>query len=108
MMIRSLALAMMLLTQVPIPAQAMDIRGAKEAGLVGERPDGLVGAVGGDESVAALVSRINEARLAKYNEIARRNGTTPQAVQIIAGRELAAKTPSGHFVMDEAGVWRKK
>lgn len=105
----SLALLAFLLIFPAAPGWSMGLREAKSTGLVGERPDGLVGAVEtANDDVAALISRVNAARIAKYEDIASRNGTSPQAVQSIAGKELIGKAPPGTLIMDESGTWYKK
>ncbi|NYZ12163.1 YdbL family protein [Azospirillum sp. RWY-5-1] len=92
-----------------LPALAQDeLANAKQAGHVGERPDGLVGAVpGAPASAAALAERVNAARLARYGEMAKANGTSLQAVQAIAGKELIGRTPAGQYVFAN-GAWVRK
>jgi uncharacterized protein YdbL (DUF1318 family) len=90
-------------------AYALDLDGARAQGLVGERADGLVGAVSNAPDVAALVKTINAARMAKYQEIAAKEGTKIDAVQAIAGAKQVDKArDSGWFYMDESGAWKKK
>jgi uncharacterized protein YdbL (DUF1318 family) len=80
---------------------------ARAAGQVGERADGLVGAVASvPPGVAQTIASINAQRLATYRSIAQRTGTPIDAVQKEAGNRLIAATPTGQFVMD--GSWRKK
>ena len=92
------------------PAAALSLKEAKTRGLVGERPDGLLGIVDPDapEEVRKLVDRINTRRLEKYAEIAKKRGVPVAAVAVIAGRKLIEKTPPGWYVMDEKGNWYRK
>jgi uncharacterized protein YdbL (DUF1318 family) len=86
-------------------ADALDA--ARAAGQVGERADGLVGAVGSvPPAVAQTISSINAQRLATYRSIAQKTGTAIDAVQKEAGDHLIAATPKGQYVMD--GSWHKK
>lgn len=92
------------------PALALDLDQARATGVVGERPDGLVGAVSGtaNAEVAALVDTINKARLDAYRALAQKEGTPLEAVQAVAGeRQLQAATRNGWYVMDASGRWRK-
>ena len=83
---------------------------AKAAGLVGERPDGLVGIVdpGAGADVVGLVDTVNRQRLAHYAEIAAANNSTIEQVQAVAGAQLIERTPSGQYVMDASGRWFMK
>lgn len=102
--VASLAL---LLLAVPAGAQSLD--SVKAQGLVGERADGLLGFVGDPPAgVRQLVNAINDRRLAEYQEIARRTGTSLPAVQAIAGEKAIAASPPGTFVMGASGGWRRK
>lgn len=93
------------------PAFALDLDEARTTGVVGERPDGLVGAVTADASpeVRALVENINRARLEAYRGLAQKEGTPLEAVQAVAGeRQIQAAARNGWYVMDAGGQWRKR
>lgn len=82
---------------------------AKAQGLVGERPDGLVALVmGGTPELQALVTQVNEQRLAEYRQIATDTQAPLEAVQARAGRQIIERLPSGQYFMDAAGRWRQK
>jgi uncharacterized protein YdbL (DUF1318 family) len=86
-------------------ADALD--SARAAGQVGERADGMVGAVGAvPPALAQTIAGINAQRLATYRAIAQKTGTPIDAVQKQAGDHLIAATPAGQYVMD--GSWHKK
>lgn len=99
-----------LLTAAAAPAWALSLDEAKQMGYVGERADGYVGVVSPKAPAEArdLVNQINAARREKYQGVAKRHNTDPRAVEAIAGKRLLDQTPSGTFVMDGAGAWRKK
>jgi uncharacterized protein YdbL (DUF1318 family) len=82
----------------------------KSQGLVGERPDGLVGAVADtvQPQIRDLIERVNAQRLERYREIARTNGTSVGDVQALAGRRLIDRTPKGQFVMTAQGRWVRR
>ena len=86
-------------------ADALDA--ARAAGQVGERADGMVGAVGSvPADMAKTIASINAQRLATYRSIAQKTGTPIDAVQKQAGDHLIAATPKGQYVMDSS--WHKK
>ncbi len=93
----------------PVAAQT-SLEDAKAAGLVGERPDGLVGVVaaGAAPDVLALVDDVNRQRMVRYAELAAGNNSTVEAVQTVAGAQLIERTLAGQFVMNAAGRWIKK
>lgn len=110
---RALTAALFLLAAPAVisgPALAQDaLAAAKTAGQIGERPDGLVGAVpGAPPLVETLVAEVNAQRLARYKQIARSNGTALDKVQAVAGQQLVERTPAGQFVMTPAGQWQRK
>jgi hypothetical protein len=89
---------------------ALTLDNAKQDGLVGEKPDGLLGVViaAPPEDVKSLVDSTNSQRLEKYNSIAAKNGTPVDQVQALAGKTLISKTQSGQYIMNSAGEWQKK
>ncbi|PJA32275.1 MAG: DUF1318 domain-containing protein [Zetaproteobacteria bacterium CG_4_9_14_3_um_filter_53_7] len=90
-------------------AWSADLQQAKAAGQIGEQPNGYLGIVGsapGD--VQALVSSINNQRRAAYQNIAQSNGTSLQAVEVLAGRKAIEKTPSGQYIQSPSGQWIRK
>ncbi|MCB1972218.1 MAG: YdbL family protein [Rhodobacteraceae bacterium] len=92
------------------PAWAVDLDQARSQGLVGERPDGLVGAVPTTVApdVLALVDSVNTARLNTYRDIASKNNTPVDAVQAIAGEKQVQKArENGWYYMDAQGAWKK-
>lgn len=92
------------------PALALDLDEARQGGLVGERPDGLIGAVAPSpgSDVAALVAQVNAARLESYRQIATKNNTRVDAVQAIAGqRQIEKAKQMGWYTMSADGNWSK-
>ncbi|PWC32425.1 YdbL family protein [Azospirillum sp. TSO35-2] len=100
----------LLAATLPTLALAQDpLAAAKAAGQIGERPDGLVGAVSGAPAAAqALAEQVNAQRLARYREIAQGNGTALDKVQAVAGQQLIERTPAGQYVMTASGQWQRK
>jgi len=97
------------LLMAPVQAGATDLHAAKQAGLIGEKPDGYLGLVrSAPADVRELVTRINRKRRAHYQEIAARNGTTLRQVELLAGKKAIRKTPSGYYIQTPSGQWRRK
>lgn len=112
MKMKIIALLLSLFVMVPaltLPAFAADLATAKTQGMVGERPDGLVGSVNAvDAATQQMIDQVNAERMAKYKAIAEKNGTPIDQVQALAGAKLIGQTPSGQFIMNAAGQWQKK
>lgn len=90
----------------PAAAFSLDLDRAKAGGLVGEQPNGYLGAVGNASAeVKALVDDINARRKAAYADIAQRNGTPIDAVEQLAGKKAIEKTPKGQYVKLPSGEW---
>ncbi len=89
-------------------AFALDLDQARNQGAIGERADGLVGAVSTAADVAQLVQSINDARMDDYRKIAAQQGTKVDAVQAIAGAKQVEKArANGWYFMDASGSWKK-
>jgi uncharacterized protein YdbL (DUF1318 family) len=101
-------LALLFALGAALPAAALDLADAKARGLVGEQADGYLGVVSGGGEAGALAQQVNAKRRAEYAEIARKNGTTPEAVAALAGKKLVERTPGGQYVRGSDGVWVKK
>ena len=108
-MLKQLTLALGLLLAAA-PALALDLDQARNQGAIGERADGLVGAVSNTAAadVAQLVQGINDARMDDYRKIAAQQGTKLDAVQAIAGQKQIEKArANGWYFMDASGSWKK-
>jgi uncharacterized protein YdbL (DUF1318 family) len=86
---------------------ALDLQTAKAQGLVGETLTGYLAPVKSTPEAQQLVKTINKKRKAHYADIAKRNGTSLQAVEQLAGKKAIDKTPVGQFIK-AGGSWRKK
>ena len=86
-----------------LPALALDLGDAKSRGLVGENASGYIAAVKSSPEVDALVSQINAKRKARYQEIAKQNSISLEAVQVRAGQKAIKKTPAGQYVNPGGG-----
>jgi uncharacterized protein YdbL (DUF1318 family) len=95
-------------TAVASSAFALSLDEAKANGLVGEKPNGYLGAVNPSNAEAlALIKDVNQKRRQAYEDIAKRNGTNVQAVQTLAGEKAIQNTKPGNFV-EGPGGWSKK
>ena len=95
-------------TAVASSAFALSLDEAKANGLVGEKPNGYLGAVNPSNAEAqALIKDVNQKRRQAYEDIAKRNGTNIQAVQTLAGEKAIQNTKPGNFV-EGPGGWSKK
>ena len=88
-------------------AFALSLNEAKQQGLVGEQVTGYLGTVKATAETTALVNNINAKRKNKYKEIAKRNGTSLESVEKLAGKTALKKTPSGQYI-SLGKSWRKK
>ena len=91
-------------------AWAIDIRDAKEQGLVGEANTGYIAAVESPASaeVRALIAEVNEKRKAQFEETAQKTGTTVTQVAYRFYELAVQRTSPGHYYQDTTGRWQKK
>ena len=103
-------LALLLALALPVPAASLELEAAKRDGLIGEKADGFVGIVAAKPSadVRALVDSVNAKRRARYEEIAKKNGTPLDAVAAVAGEKLVQRAAPGEWVTDAQGTWYQK
>jgi len=107
-LIAGLMAALMLLVAVPAMADALDE--ARAAGVIGERPDGLIGLVQGSApaNVKSLVQAKNAERMQKYQDISNQKGVPVEQVGAIAGEKIINGLQPGWFYMDASGNWVQK
>lgn len=98
-------LILMLTLMLSFSVFAIDLSDAKEQGLVGERVDGLLGAISTSQEVKELVNSINAQRLAVYKQIAEKNAMTIDQVSVLAGEKAIKKTPKGQYIQNTSGQW---
>lgn len=85
-----LALATISLATVSLPVAALNLDEARSQGLVTEASNGYIMAKKpASEAVNALVKKVNAGRKAEYQKIAKKNGTSIQAVEQLAAKRLA-------------------
>jgi uncharacterized protein YdbL (DUF1318 family) len=91
-------------------ALAITLDEAKAQGLVGEKVDGYISAVGNSPStdVQALITSTNDGRRKVYVDLAQRNGITVEAVGVLSAEKLRASAASGEYVQLESGQWQRK
>lgn len=81
---------------------------AREAGQVGEQPDGYLGIVGTPTpALRALVNNINIQRKAKYTEAAA-DGATVEQFAFTSGCNLILKTVPGEKYRAPDGSWKTR
>ncbi len=89
-------------------ASAMNLTEAKSMGLVGETPQGYIAAVSTpDDATRNLIKTVNEKRRTRYRRIAQDNGTSLEAVELVAGEKAIRKTRPGHYILQN-GAWIRK
>lgn len=87
--IKQSGLALLVLALISLPAAALNLDQARSSGLVKETPSGYLKVVKPSDEVNALVKKVNDGRKAEYKKIAKKNGTSLQAVEQLAGKRLA-------------------
>ena len=102
-------LAAALVAAMVAPASAQRdpaYQAARQAGLVGEQPDGYLGVVGaGTPELRALVNSINIQRKAAYTQKAQASGATVEQMAFVTGCNLIARTAPGEKYRAPDGRW---
>ena len=110
--IRFSALCLVLLFSLPALAmnlnQAMNaLPAAKEAGHLGEQPDGYLGVVNPVGEAREIARLINDARRAEYQRLADEHNVDIRDIQARAGKKAIERTASGQYIQLN-GVWMTK
>ena len=92
------------------PAMADALNDARAAGLVGERPDGLVSPVdpSAPANIQSLVQSVNAQRIEKYQQISSQKGVPVEQVGAISGEKIISKLKPGLYYMNASGQWVQK
>jgi uncharacterized protein YdbL (DUF1318 family) len=103
-----LLMALAMVFAVPAMADALD--DARAAGQIGERPDGLVGAVSpsAPANIQSLVQSVNAQRMEKYQQISAEKGVPVEQIGAITAEKIIGKLKPGWYYMDASGSWVKK
>lgn len=80
---------------------------AKESGMIGERPNGYIGAIVQGPDLDIIVDTVNNWRKKRYQKIAADNGLPLSTVENQAGKRLFEKAEPGNYIQIN-GRWVKK
>ena len=82
----------------------------KADGLIGEQANGYIGLVtqNAPANIKKLINEVNAKRKAGYQEIAAKQGTSLESVELVGGNTAIGKTLPGNYIRDASGTWRKK
>lgn len=108
-----LALGLLLLATPVAASQAQEsarlLDAPRAAGQVGERYDGYAAARGSvPAAVTSIITQVNGQRRTVYEDRARSQGATADAVGRIYAAEIIRLAPAGTWFLSEAGVWTQK
>ena len=108
----ALSAAALALTGLAAPAFAQRdpaYEAARQAGTVGEKPDGYLGMVGAaDATVKKMVDDLNIKRRALYAQKAQAANATLEEYALTAGCLAISRTAPGEKYMTPQGVWQTR
>lgn len=90
------------------PAFALDLQGARGAGLIGEKQNGYVAAIEETPEVIALVAEINTKRSQEYARISGENQQPVDVVARLAAEQIINNLKQGNLYQDPDGRWVKR
>jgi len=91
-----------------LPALALDLQTARSQGLVGEKPDGYIAAIGSSGDAKSLVVEVNAKRRAEYTRISKENGQPVDVVAKLAAAQVIEGLPKGAMYQNESGSWKTR
>ena len=89
-------------------AHAMDLKTARDQGLVGELRSGFVAILKSVDGVALMVEEVNSKRLVEYRKIAAENKQPVDVVGKLAAEQIINKLSKGHYYQTEEHTWEQK
>lgn len=108
MKLRILTVIALLGMIISLPAMALDLQEARNAGLVGEALTGYVEPVVSRPDVNALVEEINAKRKQEYARISEQNGQPVSVVAKLAAEQIIKRLGTGHYYKAVDGSWQKR
>ncbi|HBM90514.1 MAG TPA: DUF1318 domain-containing protein [Rhodospirillaceae bacterium] len=91
-----------------MPALALDLHSARNAGMVGEKVDGYAQALNATPDVQALVADVNAKRQQEYARISKENGQPIDVVAKLAAQQIVTNLGAGASYQTSDGAWKKK
>lgn len=89
-------------------AFALTLQEAKAQGLVGEQPNGYLGAVANPNAeTSELIAQVNGQRRAEYQKISTQRNVPLQQVEVLAGQQAIDMTAAGMYIQVD-GTWTRK
>ncbi|ARU56069.1 hypothetical protein OLMES_1995 [Oleiphilus messinensis] len=88
-----------------LPSWAISLEDAKAQGMIGEQPNGYIGAVKGNTRAAGLIKEINAKREEAYQRIATKRGISIEQVAKLAGKKLIDKASPNEYIRLPNGEW---
>ncbi|EMF0719362.1 YdbL family protein [Citrobacter sp. Marseille-Q6884] len=105
---KQLKVSILILSLLSANAFALTLNEARTQGRVGETLNGYLVALKTDAQTLALVSDINKARSASYQQLAESNNIPVDDVAKMAGQKLVERAKPGEYVQGINGKWLKK
>ena len=95
---------------ISLPAMALTVSEAKNAGLAGEQPNGYLGSVKSSPSaeLQKLIKSTNHKRRSAYSNSAKKAGVSLDTMEKRIGQRLIQRAPAGQYFKTSSGHWQKK
>jgi uncharacterized protein len=90
------------------PALALDLHGARDAGIIGEKNDGYVVVLKKNAEAEALAADINARRKAEYTRISKENKQPVDVVAKLAAQQIIEGLGAGAPYQAADGSWKTR
>lgn len=108
MSMRFFAVFMMVGLLAAFPAFALDLKEARNTGLIGETPQGYVVAIQETPEVIALAKEINAKRRQEYARISAENQQPVDVIARMAAEQIINNLKQGNLYQDADGQWKRR
>jgi uncharacterized protein len=97
-----------LFSLIAASAYALDLQGARDQGILGEKSDGYVAVVKQAPGADQLAAEVNTRRKAEYLRISKEQNQPADVVAKLAAAQIVQKLTTGNKYQDANGGWNQK
>ena len=108
MKLRFMSIIIALSVLMTVPAFALTLHQARDAGILGEKNDGYVAVLKKTPEAEALAQDINKKRTQEYERISKQNGQPIEIISVRAAKQIAKGINAGNRYQDAKGDWKTR
>lgn len=105
---RFMSIIIALSVLLTVPAFALTLHQARDAGILGEKNDGYVAVLKKAPEAEALAKDVNKKRTQEYERISKQNDQPIEVVSALAAQQITKGINAGNKYQDANGNWKTR